>query len=91
MKFLKLLLKRIKFRIRNSESKSYITYLKKNKEKMRRKILEEAYEFIIELRKNNSKRIVSEFCDLIFHSFVAVFSKKISIKIIEKEIFKRMS
>lgn len=71
--------------------KSYCKKILLNEEKIRRKILEESYELIKEtiLEKKNKKRIIEEYCDLIFHSCLILIKYKIDIKDIEKEMKKR--
>ena len=76
-----------------SESKKKNSYtnllLKKGKNKIAQKIGEESSELIIDYLNGSKKRTVAEASDLIYHLLVLLYSKKISIKDIKKELTKR--
>ncbi|MGX7583092.1 phosphoribosyl-ATP diphosphatase [Candidatus Vidania fulgoroideorum] len=83
-RLIKIILKSLK-----SKKKSYCKkMLLGDIEKIRRKILEEAYELVREtiFKKIDKKRIIEEFCDLIFHSCLLIVKYKIDIKKISKEM-----
>ena len=56
------------------------------KEKINRKIMEEAFELT---QAKNKKEITHEFCDLLYHGFVLLNERKITFKTIEEEMLKR--
>ena len=63
--------------------------LKKGKNKIAQKIGEESSELIIDYLNGSKKRVIEEASDLLYHLIVLLYSKKISIKEIEKELMKR--
>ena len=78
--------KTVKSRKKNSYTKSLI---KKGNNHIARKVGEESIELITDYLKGSKKRIVEEASDLIYHLVVLIYSKKITIKQIEKELKKR--
>jgi len=69
---------------------SYTTSLfKAGLKKIIGKIAEESSEVIYSAKKESKKRLVEESCDLIFHLFVLLAYKDISISTVEKELIKR--
>ncbi|QSW37635.1 phosphoribosyl-ATP diphosphatase [Candidatus Vidania fulgoroideae] len=72
-------------------SYSYCKVLTQNTEKLRRKVLEEAYELIKETlhKPLNKKRMLNEFCDLLFHITVIIYQYKIQPKHIKQEMASR--
>ena len=80
----------IKSRARSKKKNSYTNLLlKKGKNKIAQKIGEESTELIIDYLNGSKKRTVEEASDLIYHLLVLLYSKKISIKDIKKELTKR--
>ena len=79
-------------RLEENNPDSYTVSLKwKNWNKVLEKIIEEAGELIISLKDKNKKEIIWEFCDLLFHSLVALNIENIKLSDIEKEIDKRFN
>ena len=77
-------------RLEENDEKSYTVSLKqKNWNKVLEKIIEEAGEFIISLKDWDKQEIIWEFCDLLFHSLVALNLQNINILDIEKELNNR--
>ena len=75
---------------RSKKKNSYTNLLlKKGKNKIAQKISEESTELIIDYLNGSKKRTVEEASDLIYHLLVLLYSKKISIKDIKKELTKR--
>ncbi|MGX7582939.1 phosphoribosyl-ATP diphosphatase [Candidatus Vidania fulgoroideorum] len=86
------IIKKIINLIKNSKNHNGYSYsLIKNKKKMERKILEESFELICEIRKKSNSNFIHEFCDLLYHMLVALVYKKISFNKIKSELLKRMS
>ena len=80
----------IRSRARSKKKNSYTNLLlKKGKNKIAQKIGEESIELIIDYLNGSKKRTVEEASDLIYHLLVLLYSKKISIKDIKKELTKR--
>ena len=80
----------IRSRARSKKKNSYTNLLlKKGKNKIAQKIGEESTELIIDYLNGSKKRTVEEASDLIYHLLVLLYSKKISIKDIKKELTKR--
>ena len=80
----------IRSRARSKKKNSYTNLLlKKGKNKIAQKIGEESTELIIDYLNGSKKRTVAEASDLIYHLLVLLYSKKISIKDIKKELTKR--
>ncbi|QSW37772.1 phosphoribosyl-ATP diphosphatase [Candidatus Vidania fulgoroideae] len=74
-----------------SPAHTYCKILAQNTEKLRRKVLEEAYELIKETlaKPINKHRMVNEFCDLLFHITMVIYHHKIHPKQIKQEMFNR--
>ena len=88
--FIEELYSTIKSRARSKKKNSYTNLLlKKGKNKIAQKIGEESTELIIDYLNGSKKRTVEEASDLIYHLLVLLYSKKISIKDIKKELTKR--
>tara|TARA_B100000965_G_C19044206_1_gene520828 strand:- start:158 stop:469 length:312 start_codon:yes stop_codon:yes gene_type:complete len=72
------------------EKKSYTKdLLKKGKKFIAQKVGEESSELIIDYLNGTKKRTIEEAADLFYHILVLLYSKKITIEDIEKELFKR--
>ena len=88
--FIEELYSTIRNRARSKKKNSYTNLLlKKGKIKIAQKIGEESTELIIDYLNGSKKRTVEEASDLIYHLLVLLYSKKISIKDIKKELTKR--
>jgi len=88
--FIEELYSTIRNRARSKKKNSYTNLLlKKGKNKIAQKIGEESTELIIDYLNGSKKRTVEEASDLIYHLLVLLYSKKISIKDIKKELTKR--
>ncbi|WP_458659034.1 phosphoribosyl-ATP diphosphatase [Candidatus Vidania fulgoroideorum] len=74
------LFKIIKKKIKRKEKKSYSYHLFNNIKILKRKIIEESIEYILEFKKGNKKKIFSEFCDLLYHIIVPLVKYKVNIK-----------
>ena len=80
----------IKKRAKGKSSKSYTKKLiKGGKKKISQKFGEESNELIIDYLKGTKKRTIEEAADVIYHLLVLLYSKKIKLKEIEKELKKR--
>jgi phosphoribosyl-ATP pyrophosphohydrolase len=74
----------------SKNNKSYTRFLlKSGKNKIAQKVGEESVELIIDYLNGTKKRTVEEACDLIYHLFVLLHSKKINLNDIKKELNKR--
>ena len=90
LNFLEELYSTIKKRAEFKKKNSYTNFLlKKGKNKIAQKFGEESLELILDYLNGSKKRTVEEASDLIYHLLVLLYSKKISIKDIEKELTKR--
>ena len=88
--FIEELYSTIRSRARSKKKNSYTNLLlKKGKNKIAQKIGEESTELIIEYLNGSKKRTVEEASDLIYHLLILLYSKKITIKDIKKELTKR--
>ena len=82
----------IRSRARSKKKNSYTNLLlKKGKNKIAQKIGEESTELIIDYLNGSKKRTIEEASDLIYHLLVLLYSKKISINDIKKELTKRQN
>ena len=80
----------ISSRAKSKNKHSYTkTLLKNGKKKIAQKIGEESTELIIDYLNGSKKRTIEEAADLIYHLLVLLYSKKITIQEIKKEINKR--
>ena len=88
--FIEELYSTIRSRARSKKKNSYTNLLlKKGKNKIAQKIGEESTELIIDYLNGSKKRTVEEASDLIYHLLVLLYSKKITIKDIKKELSNR--
>ena len=88
--FLEILFSTIEKRDKSKKVNSYTKrLLKQGKNKIAQKIGEESSELIIDYLRGSKKRVIEEASDLLYHLIVLLYSKKISIKDIEKELAKR--
>ena len=65
------------------------TLIKKGKNQIAKKVGEESTELIIDYLKGSKKRTIEEAADLIYHVFVLLYDKKISLNDVRKELVKR--
>ena len=90
--FIEKLYSTIASRARSKKKNSYTNLLlKKGKNKIAQKIGEESTELIIDYLNGSKKRTIEEASDLIYHLLVLLYSKKISINDIKKELTKRQN
>ena len=74
------------------DKKSYTKLLlKEGKNKIAEKVAEESTELIIDYIKGSKKRVIEEASDLIYHLLVMLYSKKITLNDIKKELIKRQN
>ena len=84
------LYKIIEERSKNKNKNSYTNkLLKLGSSKIAQKFEEETTELIIDFLKGSKKRTIEEAVDVIYHLFVLLKSKKISLSEINKELAKR--
>ena len=84
------LYKTIESRKTSKNKNSYTRKLyKEGEKKIAQKFGEESSELIIDFLKGSKKRTKEEAVDVIYHLFVLLSSKKISLNELEKEILKR--
>ena len=78
---------------KRSKSKKNNSYTKelllKGKNKIAQKVGEESSELIIDYLNGSKKRTIEEAADLIYHLVVLLYSKKITLLDIQKELNKR--
>ena len=80
----------IEKRAKGKDKKSYTKFLlKSGKNKIAEKVAEESNELIIDYLNGSKKRVVEEASDLIYHVLVLLYSKKITLSNIKKELLKR--
>ena len=88
--FLENLFSIITKKAKSKDNKSYTKFLlKSGKNKIAQKLGEESNELIIDYLKGSKKRTIEAASDLIYHLFVLLYSKKINLKDIKKELQKR--
>ena len=88
--FLDKLFKEIELKAKSKDKNSYTKFLlKKGKKVIAQKIGEESSELIIDYLNGSKARTVEEASDLIYHLLVLLYSKKIKLKDIKKELLKR--
>ena len=88
--FLDHLFKNNKKKAKGKDKNSYTRLLLKNgKKKIAQKLGEESSELIIDYLDGSKKRTIEEASDLIYHLFVMLYSKKINLRDIEKELKRR--
>lgn len=74
----------------SGEEGSYTVYLfKKGKEKILKKVGEEATEVVISSMKDDKEEQVNEICDLTYHLLVLMAELNIPIEMVEEELKKR--
>ena len=84
------LYKTIEKRDKSNNKKSYTKQiLKSGKNKIAQKVGEESSELIIDYLIGTKKRTIEEASDLIYHILILLYSKKININDIKKELEKR--
>ena len=92
LNFLEELFSTIEKRAKSKDSKSYTKQILKNgKNKIAQKVMEESSELIIDYLNGSKKRAIEEASDLIYHLFVLLYSKKINLNDIKKELKKRQN
>ena len=88
--FLEHLFKTIEVKAKSKDKNSYTKFLlKSGKNKIAQKIGEESSELIIDYLNGSKKRTIEEASDLIYHLCVMLYSKKIKLSDIQKELKKR--
>ena len=88
--FIEDLFKIIEVKSKSKDKKSYTRdLLKGGKNKIAQKVGEESFELIIDYLAGSKKRTIEEASDLIYHLLVLLYSKKINLNDIEKELIKR--
>tara|TARA_Y100000590_G_C15280124_1_gene848437 strand:+ start:293 stop:598 length:306 start_codon:yes stop_codon:yes gene_type:complete len=88
--FLEELYSTIHNRSKEKKINSYTnSLLKKGKTEIAQKVGEEAIELIIDYLNGSKKRAIEEAADLIYHLLVMLYSKKINLNDIKKELKKR--
>lgn len=74
----------------SAEDGSYTAYLfKKGKEKILKKVGEEATEVVIASMTNNKEELVGEICDLTYHVLVLMADSGLTLEDIDAELKKR--
>ena len=92
LNFLEELYNTIEKRAKGKDSKSYTKRILKNgKNKIAQKVMEESSELIVDYLNGSKKRAIEEASDLIYHLFVLLYSKKINLNDIKKELKKRQN
>ena len=90
LNFIEDLYKTIEKRDKSNNKKSYTKQiLKSGKNKIAQKVGEESSELIIDYLIGTKKRTIEEASDLIYHILILLYSKKITINDIQKELEKR--
>ena len=90
LNFIDRLFKTIEKKAKSKDKNSYTKLLlKSGKNKIAQKIGEESSELIIDYLNGTKKRTIEEASDLIYHLLILLYSKKINLKEIEKELRKR--
>ena len=88
--FLEYLFNIITVKAKSKDNKSYTKLLlNSGKNKIAQKVSEESGELVIDYLNGSKKRTIEEASDLIYHLFVLLYSKKINLKDIKKELQKR--
>ena len=88
--FLQELFNIIQNKAKGKDNKSYTKFLLKGgKKKIAKKVGEESVELLIDYLNGTKKRTIEEASDLIYHLFVLLYSKKISLNDIKKELTNR--
>ena len=88
--FLNHLFRTIEKKAKSKDPQSYTRLLLKGgKNKIAQKVGEESSELIIDYLNGSKKRTIEEAADLIYHLFVLLYSKKITLNDVKKELTKR--
>ena len=88
--FLQELFNIIQSKAKGKDNKSYTKFLlKSGKNNIAKKLGEESAELLIDYLNGTKKRTIEEASDLIYHLFVLLYSKKINLNDIKKELIKR--
>ena len=88
--FLQELYSVIEKRAKGKDKKSYTrSLIKEGKNKIAEKVAEESTELISDYLRGSKKRAVEEASDLIYHLLVMLYSKKITLNDIKKELSRR--
>ena len=88
--FLEYLFNIITVKANSKDNKSYTKFLlKSGKNKIAQKVSEESGELIVDYLNGSKKRTIEEASDLIYHLFVLLYSKKINLNEIKRELQKR--
>ncbi|MGX7589026.1 phosphoribosyl-ATP diphosphatase [Candidatus Vidania fulgoroideorum] len=91
MNFIKEVLKKIRERKIKNKENSYICAIIKNRKYIKKKVMEEAFEFCNESKKKVfKKKFVNEFCDLLFHSLLLFEFHNIDFSLVKKEMLNRL-
>jgi|TARA_B110001454_G_C12630205_1_gene396592 phosphoribosyl-ATP pyrophosphohydrolase/phosphoribosyl-AMP cyclohydrolase len=92
LNFLEELFQTIEKKSKSKDNKSYTKQLlTKGKNTIAQKVGEESSELIIDYLNGTKKRTIEEASDLIYHLFVLLYSKKIKLEDIRKELKKRQN
>jgi phosphoribosyl-ATP pyrophosphohydrolase/phosphoribosyl-AMP cyclohydrolase len=92
LNFLEELFQTIEKKSKSKDDKSYTKQLLvKGKSTIAQKVGEESSELIIDYLIGTKKRTIEEASDLIYHLFVLLYSKKIKLEDIRKELKKRQN
>ena len=92
LNFLEELFQTIEKKSKSKDKKSYTKkLLTKGKNTIAQKVGEESSELIIDYLNGTKKRTIEEASDLIYHLFVLLYSKKIKLEDIRKELEKRQN
>ena len=92
LNFLEELFQTIEKKSKSKDKKSYTKLLLlKGKNAIAQKVGEESSELIIDYLNGTKKRTIEEASDLIYHLFVLLYSKKINLNDIKKELKKRQN
>jgi len=92
LNFLEELFQTIEKKSKSNDKKSYTKLLLlKGKNAIAQKVGEESSELIIDYLNGTKKRTIEEASDLIYHLFVLLYSKKIKLDDIKKELKKRQN
>ena len=90
--FLQDLFNTIQKKAKSKDAKSYTRkLLKSGKNIIAQKVSEESSELIIDYLNGSKKRTIEEATDLIYHIFVLLYSKKINLNDIKKELKNRQN
>ena len=92
LNFLEELFQTIEKKSKSKDNKSYTKQLlTKGKNTIAQKIGEQSSELIVHYLNRTKKRTIEEASDLIYHLFVLLYSKKIKLEDIRKELKKRQN